>query len=157
MGQQAQGQVGVPTGPAAACLIPQAQALFAFRETGFKGPAHAGEPDPVIPRPMGGPMTKIGLEGVGVWLTAQEPPDVRSGPWAARGHHAQGREVGVQGTLAADFHRPPWPGAGGPWGRHVPDRLGAGFSGCEPRPRPRTTLGRGRRHPRPLIRVGKAP
>ena len=62
MGQQTQGHVVMPAGPAASFVVPQAEELLAFLKAGFDGPTHRGQPHQLRQRHVRRTLYQIGFE-----------------------------------------------------------------------------------------------
>ena len=100
VGQQTQGHVVMPAGPAASFVVLQAQELPSFLKAGIDGPTHGGQPHQLRPRHLRRTLNEIGFELCSPWVSAQEQPEIGTGRGGARGHHPQGRRS--QHTEAPD-------------------------------------------------------
>ncbi len=127
-------------------VVPQAQVLLAFLETGLDRPTTASQVGQVGPGHLGRGIAEISLELVGTGMPAQEQPNRRTGQLLAGGEHAQDAELSLQGTVAALQQGQPLPGAFWLLGRHRAHLLGAGCTRCQAHPRRRSPVGGGGRY-----------
>ena len=91
VGQQTEGHVVVPAGPAAHLVGAHAQVLLALLKTGFNRPATGREAHQFSQRAVGRGVAEESLQDPGAGVAAQQQPDVGARQTLAHGHHPQGR------------------------------------------------------------------